>query len=323
MLEKQKDYQAPVWCPTGHLQTIFAALYATNPTVTYDREIVTLLDGDIVAWDWVRGDRTGHRTPIVILFHGLEGSSQSHYALRLMATVAQKGWIGLVPHFRGCGGVANRLPRAYYAGDHWYVKRVVDKIRLSYPHNPLYAVGVSLGGNMLSFALGYYGKDLSIAKASVVCSPFDLQATSMYIHQWKSRIFRRHLLRSLNHKMRRKHRYYPEVFQGVSETPARSFYEFDSRYTAPLHGYRDARDYWQKCSSKALLSRVQTPLLVINTRNDPFIPRESLPVISEVSSDVHLELFSQGGHVGFVSDRFPGKNYFLSRHIIRFFVSGG
>lgn len=159
------DYRAPSWCPGSHLQTCLPAKLSKRPEVEYRVEHVELPDGDFMIWHWAKPEPLDPKAPVLVHFHGLEGSSHSHYALALMHETAKRGWRGVVAHFRTCGGELNRLPRAYFAGDTADNSWVLKTVHARFPEAPLYAVGVSLGANQLAKTMGDMGEDLSFITA--------------------------------------------------------------------------------------------------------------------------------------------------------------
>lgn len=319
------DYRAPGWCPGSHLQTVVPARLAPRPKVKYRREIVETFDEDVVAWDWAVPEPASPVAPVLVHFHGLEGASNSHYAEALMAACIERGWRGVVAHFRTCGGITNRKPRAYFAGDTTDNRWVLETVHARFPEAPLYAVGVSLGGNQLSKCLGDCGTDLSFVKAAVsVCGPLDLVAGSERVGMGANTLYADMFLKTLKAKLAEKAKRWPGIVCPEDVERCRTMYDFDQIYTAPVHGFRSAMEYWQKCSAKPALGGVRVPLLLLNARNDPFLSPWYLPKESEVSSDVYLEYPDAGGHVGFPTGRFfPGNIRWLPDRIMRFFDAGG
>src|SRR5512134_2957192 len=207
-------YRAPWWLPGGHAQTVYAALAVPRPRVAYRRERWDTPDGDFIDLDWVDSEKRGLSPvlPLVVLFHGLEGSSRSHYALALMAEVARRGWRGVVVHFRGCGGEPNRLPRAYHSGDSAEVDWILRRLR---PRNPrLYAVGVSLGGNALLKWLGETGASAAevIERAAAVSAPVDLMAAGAVLDRGFNLFYVRHFLVTMKRKALEKLGQYPGLY---------------------------------------------------------------------------------------------------------------
>lgn len=312
-------YSAPAWLPGGHLQTIYTSLFIRAPQVTYRRERLELADGDFLDFDWVDG-MPGQ--PIVVLFHGLEGSSASHYAHDLMHTARLRGWNGVVAHFRGCSGEDNRLPRAYFAGDSAEVGRILRHVKSRYPAAPLYAVGVSLGGNALLRWLGESGAAAHalVERAATVSAPLDLTAAGNALDQgFNRRVYTARFLATLKQKALKKALQFPGALDSDAITAASTFRAFDTLVTARLHGFRDADDYWLRASSKPVLPDIRVPTLIINARNDPFLPTWALPTPAEVSPEVSLEQPETGGHVAFPSGPFPGNIDWLPQRLMRHF----
>lgn len=312
-------YRAPAWLPGGHLQTLYASLFIRVAPAAYRRERLELPDGDFLDFDWVDG-RAG--APVVVLFHGLEGGAGSPYARRLMAQVRARGWHGTVAHFRGCSGEDNRLPRAYFAGDSEDVERILRHVKSQHPAAPLYAAGVSLGGNALLKWLGERGESARalVDAAAAVSAPLDLSAAGHALDRgFQRRVYTAHFLLTLKAKALRKAARFPGMLDAEAIAAATTFREFDTLVTARLHGFRDAEDYWRRVSSKPLLKSIALPTLVINARNDPFLPGWALPVAGNVSSAVTLEQPDTGGHVAFPSGPFPGNIDWLPHRLLRHF----
>jgi predicted alpha/beta-fold hydrolase len=314
-------YRAPPWLAGGHAQTIYPYLLG-RPPVRYRRERIGAPDGDVWDFDWLDQDSADQSAPLIVLFHGLEGGSRSHYACMLMHSLVARGWRGVVPHFRGCGGEPNRLPRAYHSGDHEEIGAMLDAIRERAPIDgaPLYAVGVSLGGSALLNWLGRAGAAANkiLTAAAAVSTPLDLAAAGYSIDIGLNRIYSLHFLQTLKPKSLEMARRFPGLLDTRRVKGVRTMYEFDDIVTAPMHGFAGTDDYWTRASSKRWLAHVAVPTLVLNAKNDPFVPATSLPDPESVSSAVHLELPEQGGHVGFCSGAFPGRIDWLPRRLLQF-----
>jgi uncharacterized protein len=307
-------YQAPWWLPGGNLQTIWPALYARRgfgERPHYRRERWTTPDGDFLDVDWLEKASTSPaRTdaPLLVLFHGLEGSSRSHYAEAFADFAQERGLAFVVPHFRGCGGELNAGPRAYHSGDHEEIAWILARLRARHT-GPLFAVGVSLGGNALMRWAGEAGNSASHYADAVasVCSPIDLAAGSEAIGRGFNRlVYTTMFLRTMKPKALLKLRQHPGLFDGERLMATRDLYEFDDIFTAPLHGFANADDYYARASAKPHLQRIRIPALVLNALNDPFVPAASLPRDVEVGDFVTLWHPRQGGHVGFPDGHLPG-----------------
>lgn len=318
-------YQAPSWCPGGHLQTVIPARVTARPHIAYRREIVETPDGDIVAWDWSTPEPADLNAPVLVHFHGLEGGSDSHYAEALMAKCAELGWRGMVAHFRSCGGLMNRKPRAYFAGDTADNSWVLHTVKARFPNAKLYAVGVSLGGNQLTKCLGDLGSEaIGLVEGAVsICAPIDLVAGSERMSKGVNALYADMFLKTLKRKLEDKARQYPDLFDLKKAQACRTMYDFDDIYTAPVHGFSSAMEYWQKCSAKQYLPGVRVPLLLLNAKNDPFLPAWVLPTAAEMSSSVVGEFPEEGGHVGFPEGpKFAGDLWYLPRRVMTFFGAG-
>lgn len=318
------NYIAPKWLLGGNAQTIYPYFLNPSPKVAYQRERWELADGDFVDVDWLAGPSD---KPLVVMFHGLEGGSRSHYSLSIMNQLREQNWRGAVIHFRGCSGQPNRLPRAYHAGDSmeidWMLRRIVHQCELQKSCIPLYVIGISLGGNALLKWLGEQGDQVTslITAAASVSAPLDLAAAGKALDAGFNQFYTRHFLSSLRRKALEKQKRFPGLLDARAIAAATSLYEFDNHVTAPLHGFRHTEEYWNKSSSKPWLRHIQVPTLVLNARNDPFMPAHVLPEREKVSSMVLLEFPEQGGHVGFMQGTFPGQLSWLPQRIIRFFQS--
>ena len=315
-------YHAPTWLRGGHAQTIYP-YFLRRPSVPFRRERVITADGDFWDFDWLDA-KAIDGAPLVVLFHGLEGGSASHYARALMELLAERGWRGVIPHFRGCGGEPNKLPRAYHSGDHEEVGGMLAAVRERAPGTPLYAVGVSLGGSALLNWLARHRDAAArlVRGAAAVSAPLDLAAAGAAIDRGLNRIYTRHFLSTLKPKSIAMARRFPGRISEDAVRQVRTMWAFDEAVTAPLHGFAGADDYWNRASSKPLLRDVRVPTLVLNARNDPFIPAGSLPRQDQVSEAILLEQPAHGGHAGFASGPFPGHVRWLPRRLVEFFESG-
>ncbi len=321
-------YSAPFWLPGGHVQTIYAATLANKTQINYRRERWELDDGDFIDADWIDTEINDSNTPVVVLFHGLEGNSESHYAKSLMAATKNRGWRGLVIHFRGCSGEPNRLPRAYYAGETAEMALLLGKLRAIVPQAPIYATGVSLGGNALLKWIGESAEQANtvINKAVAISAPMDLAASAEALDKGLNRIlYTPRFVDSLKPKALSMRSRFPELLNeklSVAKIEsAKTIHDIDNAVTAVLYGAVDANDYYAKNASKPWLIKINLPTLVLNAKNDPFIPSQSLPTSAEVSSYVTLEYPEEGGHAGFPSETFSGQADWLPNRILDFFES--
>jgi len=314
-------HRAPRWLGGsgawgGNVQTIWSAVvsHRWQPRPAYRRERWTTPDGDFVDVDFLDapgGDAATQAAapPLLALFHGLEGSSASHYSVAFAHRAHALGWRCAVPHFRGCSGELNLAPRAYHSGDHEEVGWVLQRLRAQHA-GPLVAVGVSLGGNALLRWAEEAG-DTAARTVRAVCAvsaPLDLAAGGMALGRGFNRaVYTRLFLRTMKPKALAKLAQHPGLFDRRRLVAARDLYDFDDVFTAPLHGFRDAADYYARASAKPQLARIRVPALVVNARNDPFVPAASLPTPREAGANVTLWQPAHGGHVGFAHGGFPGR----------------
>jgi hypothetical protein len=316
-------YEAPGWLPGGQLQTIYAYYLRQTPAFTYRRERWETPDRDFIDIDWL--DTFTQESRLLVLFHGLEGCSRSHYAVSLMNQLRGEGWCGVVPHFRGCGGEINRFSRSYHAADSAEINWILRRLKANRLASHLYAVGVSLGGNMLLKWLGKQGERAPdvVERAVAVSAPMDLQMAAKQLDDgWNKLIYTSHFLRTMKPKVLAKISRHGLELDPAAIRATSTFREIDNLYTAPIHGFRDAEDYWIRSSSRPWLRHIKVPTLLINACNDPFFPRHALPTRAEVAEAVTLDFPESGGHLGFVSGRFPGQLNWLPRRILSFLGGG-
>jgi len=310
-------YSAPRWLPTAHAQTIVPALFGRKPAVSYRRERWDTPDGDFIDLDWLAhaSPDVASTAPLFVLFHGLEGSSDSHYARSMMAAAEARGWHGVVPHFRSCSGPLNLLPRFYHLADSAEADWILRRLRERHA-GPIVAAGVSLGGNVLLRWLCERGTDAAIiSAAAAISAPLDVHAGGHAISQGFGMVYTRSFLKSLKKKALAKLAQHPGLYDRHAVLAARTLHEFDNVVTAPLHGFRDTDHYWSSATTRAHLKHIEVPALVLNARNDPFLPESALPSQAEVSTCVTLDQPNHGGHVGFMTGPFPGRIDWLSQRV--------
>ena len=312
-------YLSPRWLPGGHLQTIYPAMFINKPHTHLRRERWIAPDNDFVDIDFLDGEPG---KPFVVLFHGLEGSSDSHYARAMMAALRARGWSGAIPHFRGCSGELNQAPRFYHSGDAqeigWIIERLYQQFHHQHDGGKFYAAGVSLGGNALLRWLGESQHHADIVNAAcAVSAPLDLAQGGASLSSGFNMIYTRMFLKTLKPKCLKKLDQFPGLFNKTAMLEAKDLYEFDNVVTAPLHGYLDTDDYWHRASAKHILGDITVPTLVLNARNDPFLPAQHLP--TQAAKCVTLDYPEHGGHVGFAAGNVPGHLNWLPQKILNFF----
>ncbi|MGB7306201.1 MAG: alpha/beta fold hydrolase [Burkholderiaceae bacterium] len=313
-------YQSPPWLAGSHWQTIYAAQFAPRPPIIYRRERWLTTDSDFIDVDFTTGD-ISDTAPILVLFHGLEGCSLSHYAVALMAAAQARGWRGAVAHFRGCSGEINLAPRAYHSGDSDEIDFVLRRIAQQFPGSLRFAAGVSLGGNALLKWAGIHGTGASkcVERIASISAPHDLHAGAAALSRGFSQFYTWIFLRTLKAKSHQKLAQYPGLFSREKMEQSRNFFDFDDAVTAPIHGFSSCYDYWTRSSSGRFLPQITVPALVLNALNDPFVPTSSLSLPSQVSASVQLEYPPSGGHVGFVSGSPPGSLNWLIQRLFTWF----
>ena len=308
------DFAPAWWLPGPHLQTVWPVLLRPTRTVSLTRERLELPDGDFIDIDW-----TSDAGPIVVILHGLQGSSRSALVQRLLRSLARRGWRGAVMHFRGCGGEPNRLPRTYHSGETGDIGYFLRCLRERHPSTPVAAVGYSLGGNVLLKWLAERGAGAELAAAVAVSVPFLLARAADRLDRGASRLYRRHFIADLHRTVRAKFRHRPGPLDLRAVRRARTFRGFDDRVTAPLHGFRDAAHYYDEASCRQYLRGVARPTLILHALDDPFMTADVVPRRDELSPSIRLELSAAGGHVGFVEGSAPWwARYWLEERIPRF-----
>ncbi len=305
----ESEFRPAAWLKNPHLQTIFAASLRPRPRLQVRRERIELPDGDFLDLDWVDAG-TRPDAPIVILLHGLTGSIQSKYARGLMRRLNAIGWRPVLMHFRGASGEPNRLPRGYHSGETTDIDFVERLLQARQPDTPLAAVGFSLGGNVLLKWLGEQGSAAPVVTAVAVSVPFDLRLCAESIRQGFSRLYQDRLLRGMRAGIHIKFQRIDSPIPLPDLRRLRDFIQYDDAITAPLHGFADVDDYYNRCSSRKFLKDIRVPTLVLHASDDPFMSPQVIPRDDELSDAVTLELSQQGGHVGFVSAGPHGRPVF-------------
>jgi len=300
-----------------HLQTILPRLVRRRITLQPHWQRLTLPDTDFVDLAWSEDPAGARHKPRVVLFHGLEGSFNSPYAHGLLQAWKDRGWLGVVMHFRGCSGEPNRLNRIYHSGETEDASYFLQWLRDEWGHVPTAAVGLSLGGNMLACLMGKQGDACLLDAGVVVSAPLMLEPCSLRLEQGFSRVYQRYLLGLLKQNAARKLQAWPGTLPvDLAQLKSlRLLRDFDDAITARAHGFSDATDYYRRCSAMPLLPGVRKPLLIIHAKDDPFMTPEVIPDTALLPSCVEYQLTQHGGHVGFVGGTLRKPQMWLEQRI--------
>jgi uncharacterized protein len=309
-------FHPPPFLGNGHVQTILPALLRRPLSIVFERERLELEDGDFLDLDWVQMGRD----KLAILSHGLEGCSDDRYNRGMATALHAAGWDALAWNLRGCGKEMNRLPRLYHSGETGDLGAVIRFAATKYSQIAL--IGFSLGGNFTLKYLGEATPHPAVIGAVAISVPIDLAASARALDQrWSNRIYLRRFIKSLIAKVETKALSFPDQIDASWSQTIRTFQEFDDRYTAPMHGFRDAADYWKKSSARQFLERITIPTLLLNAYNDPFLTPGCFPFAeSEQNSCLSFEAPESGGHLGFI-DLARGSEPWSERRVVEFLAT--
>jgi len=316
----KSSYRAPFYFFNGHIQTIIPGLFREVTGVTYQRERITTPDDDFLDLDWSPSKLKTQR--LVILSHGLEGDASRPYIKGMVKVMNLAGFDTLAWNFRSCSGEPNKLLQSYHMGATDDLELVVQYALKLNQYQELYLIGFSMGGNITLNYLGQKPEQVppQVKKAAVFSVPCHINSASRKMAQLENRIYMQRFLKSLRHKLAAKESLMPATMTLENYHHLRTFPEFDDRYTAPIHGFKDAHEYYTKCSSKQCLSNIRIPTLLVNAQNDPFLSPECFPVTeAEANSFLYLEMPKDGGHVGFV-ENYQQNQYYSERRAVEFFT---
>ncbi|MFC1555475.1 YheT family hydrolase [candidate division KSB1 bacterium] len=315
---ERSSYKPPLLLGNGHFQSIYPSLYRKVDIQDYDRERIATPDGDFLDLDWLK---SGSKKAVIIS-HGLEGDTKRPYVLGMARAMFLNGYDACAWNYRGCSGEMNRRLGFYHSGSSDDLQTVISHIQKTGNYTEIYLIGFSLGGNI---TLLYLGRELrethvpEIKKAFVVSAPCDLASSAEQLAKRSNAFYMKRFIRRLHKKVVAKKTLFPEQYNDIGYDKIKDFRQFDDRYTAPVHGFRDADDYWDKCSSIPYIKWISVPTLMVSAKNDPFLPEDCYPV-DEVSgnSNVNFEIPGSGGHVGFIE--FNKENiYWSEKHALAFF----
>lgn len=317
MLEQGQDrtFKPAWWLKGPHLQTLWPVLFRRRiKNLNLENERLELPDGDFIDLNWFNKNGKG---PLCIILHGLEGSIHSHYAKSMMKTMSLHGFRVVFMHFRGCSGEPNRLSRGYHSGETLDLQFLVETIRVREPSTPLIAIGYSLGGNVLLKWLGETKDQNPLSAAVAISVPFELHKSAIRIRQGFSKFYQWYFIRCLRTRLMRKAM---SSAQLLALKKAKTMYDFDHHITAPLHGFSGVTEYYALSSSRQYMRFIEVPTLIVQSKDDPFMPSDVIPTLAELSKKVYLEVTDRGGHVGFVGGRYPWTTYYwLDQRVPQFF----
>jgi predicted alpha/beta-fold hydrolase len=317
-MQREVIYSPAWWIPGGHLQTLWGKFFRRQSAAPTILERWDTPDGDFVEVHRLTADPG---VPRVLLLHGLEGTIRSHYAQGLLNEAARRGWGADLLIFRSCGSEMNRTRRFYHSGETTDTAFVLDRISREFPASPLAIAGVSLGGNVLLKFLGERGNDLppQLKAAAAISVPFDLSRSARRINRGFSRLYQQFFLNSLRRKAWEKAERFPDLAPASRIAGLRTLEDFDNLITGPLHGFRDAQDYYERSSSLPWLKRIRLKTLLLSALDDPMLPPEVLDEVREVARQnpaLRLEFVNRGGHAGFVAGSVPWRPFYYAEHRI-------
>ncbi|MCP3872690.1 MAG: alpha/beta fold hydrolase [Desulfobacteraceae bacterium] len=310
MIGNENNYNPPLFFKNGHIQTVYPVLFRKVDSVHYTKERITTFDGDFIDLDW----STNNHTKLAIISHGLEGNTSRAYVKGMVKAMNYSGWDALAWNYRSCSGEPNLKLRSYHNGVTDDLAWVIKHAKKKYPYKEIALIGFSLGGNLTLLYLGRETPDAIIKKAIVFSVPCDLAQSAKALTKPMNTFYMKRFLVLLHQKIKAKMKMMPELINDKDYAKIKDFKAFDNRYTAPIHGFKNAHDYWEKCSSKPFIPDIKIPTLIINAANDPFLPKACYPIKeAHANKNVTLLIPKSGGHVGFVS--FNEQNLYWSERM--------
>lgn len=312
----QSSYRASGIYRSSHLNTIHAGVFRKVDALPYTRERIDTYDGDFLNLDWIQNQNDR----LVILLHGLEGDSSRPYMTGMAKYFAKRDWDVLAMNFRGCGGEPNALPRSYHIGETKDLDQVIDHAQLNNNYETIALIGFSVGGNIVLKYVGEKGEALNdqIKCAVAFSVPCHMNSAQAEIEKWFNWHYRKNLVDALNETYKMKMEHFPDQFQLPEKGLPKNFREFDEHYTAPIHGFGSAEEYWDVNSSIHFIPDIQIPTLLVNALDDSFLSSDCYPkALAETHPFFHLEVPDHGGHLGFVSQGEEGS-YWTERRAFEF-----
>jgi len=320
-MNKTLSFNPAPFLKNPHLQTLFATFARKGRLKGARKELFPLADGDEVECVWY-GKEPEESRGIVVLFHGLEGSADSPYIVGMLEALHRADYSAVVMQFRGCGSRPNKKPRAYHSGDTADAKAWITYLHCTYPTVPLYAIGFSIGGNVLLKLLGEWGVDAPLCAAVAVSVPMRLDISAKTLENGFAKLYQGYLLRPLKKRLLQKYEWFDmEALLGIDTNRVKAIQtirEFDDLYTAKIGGFGTAEAYYKASSSRQYLKSIALSTLIVHAKDDPFMTPEVLPAEDELSPFVTLEVYDHGGHVGFVSGSLLKPKYWLEERVIAY-----
>ena len=308
-----------------HVQTLFSSFFRKIKTPQVEIEVFELEDGDFLECYWLDKPKNREAKAIVILFHGLAGSFQSPYIQGAMNALQKENIPSVVMHFRGCSGKPNRLAKSYHSGETLDAKAWIHHVHTTFPQAKLFAVGYSLGANMLLKLLGEEGERTLLSGAVCVSPPMQLEVSATQMDRGFAKFYQYILLRDLKRLLLQKYEHHDiKSLIGLDKNEVKklsNFWEFDAAYTAPIHGFGSAQEYYEKSSAKQYLIHIRIPTYIIHAVDDPFMSEKILPTREELSPNITLQVSKNGGHVGFIAGNLREPQYWLEERILEYFKS--
>ncbi|MBL0708126.1 MAG: hydrolase [Sulfurimonas sp.] len=318
-----KQFNPSFLLKNRHVQTLYSALFRKIKPHKFEIQRFELSDGDFIECYWYKAQETNSKKPIVMLFHGLTGSYKSSYIQGMMQELDENGFSSVVVHFRACSGVMNKKARSYHSGKTDDALEFIYDLKKRYIESKLFCIGYSIGGNMLLKLLGELSSKSPITAAISVSAPMRLDICANRMNRGFSKFYQYMLLKKLHTSLREKFKThnFKKLINLEEKTikTLKTFLDFDTAYTAPMHGFRSAQDYYTRSSSKQFLKDIKTGTLIIHSIDDPFMTPEILPNKDEISPNIELEIYKSGGHLGFIDGTLLKPKYYLEKRVVKYF----
>jgi len=313
LINRSNQFKPPFIQFNGHLQTLIPSLLREPPAVPYVRERFTLSDGDFIDLDWVQRNSK----KLIVITHGLEGSSGRPYITGTANAFMAKGYDILAWNCRSCSGEMNKALRMYHHGDIADISEMIDYAIEKHNYEEVNLIGYSMGGNITLKYMGVNGDNLpkAVKKGMSISAPVDLKAGIVVIEQWQNFLYNKKFHRSLREKVKEKAKLYPDQIDASKIDDIKTWYDFDLNYTCPMHGFANPEEFYYEASSINFAEGLRRPLLLLQAQNDPILSPECFP--KEIASKhefLHLEVTKHGGHVGFATNK-KGIHYSEQRAI--------